>query len=74
MTNKDHFCTVCGIKTTRHPEPFWAMTTKFFINPCCDGCDCLTFEEFLMNSATDEEKAYAFEHMNRKLPRNKCDD
>lgn len=56
----DHFCGVCGIVSTLHPEPFWSME-KFFINPCCKGCRCGTYEEYL-DHASATEKKYEAEH------------
>lgn len=56
MTNDVHFCEVCSTQSTVHPAPFGAID-RFFINPCCKGCGCGTYEEALANSSP-EEKAY----------------
>ena len=51
----EHFCEVCGIVSTQHPAPNWAISTRFFINPCCNGCGCLTYDEFLKDATKKEQ-------------------
>ena len=55
MSEHDHYCVICSTVSTSHPAPFWALD-RFFINPCCKGCGCQTYESALAN-ATPEEKA-----------------